>query len=116
MNLIDAHRLLLAGSRQGEQQVLVSDRFEAAQLQEMAAAGLVVVTRPGTLTAPSIILERLTDLGRTFLRDFPQGPPGAEIPLAIPERSESEIRADTCAVAIGKWRGKFAAMQQAEIH
>ncbi len=90
MNLIDAHRLLLAGSRQGEQQVLVSDRFEAAQLQEMAAAGLVVVTRPGTLTAPSVILERLTDLGRTFLRDFPQGPPGAEIPLAI--RSAARAR------------------------
>ena len=116
MNLIYAHRLLLDRSREGEQRMLVSDRSECTQLQEMAAAGLVEVTRRGTLTAPSVILERLTDLGRTFLRAFPQGMPGAEIPPATQERSESEKRADSCAVAVGKWRGKFAAMQQAEVH
>ena len=116
MNLIYAHRLLLDFSQQGEQQQLVSDRSECIQLQEMAAAGLVEVTRRGPPTAPAVILERLTDLGRTFLRAFPQGMPGAKIPPATPERSESEKRADSCAVAVGKWQGKFAAMQQAEIH
>lgn len=75
MNLVNAHRLLLEGGRQGE------------------------VTRRGN-TDPSV----------------PQGLPGAEIPLVIPERSESERRADSCAVALGKWRGKFAAMHEAEIH
>ncbi len=116
MNLIYAHRLLLDRSQPGTQPLLISDRAECTQLQDLAAAGLVEVTRRGTFTAPAITLERLTDLGHTFLRAFPEGMPGTEISLVTMERSESERRADSCAVAVGKWKGKFAAMKQAEVH
>ena len=115
INFIRAHRLLAAAARQSEPRGAVTEHSECAQLEEMAAAGLIETTDRGTDANPSIYLERLTPLGHTFLRAFPEGMPRSKIPVATEERSASEKRADSCAAAVGKWRGKFAAMHLAEV-
>ncbi len=114
MNFIRAHWLLAAAARQSEPRRAVTERPELEQLEKMAAAGLVETTDRGTAANPSIYLERLTPLAHTFLRAFPEGMPGSTVPVATKERSASEQRADSCAAAVAKWRGKFAAMRSAE--
>ncbi|MEP6975307.1 MAG: hypothetical protein ABI787_05380 [Spartobacteria bacterium] len=116
MNVINTHRLLAAVARQSEPHRPVTECFEREQLEELAAAGLVEMTDRGTDDHLSACLERLTPLGHTFLLASPGGMPGSVVPVPTKERSVSDQQADSCAAAVGKWRGKFAAMQLAEVH
>lgn len=116
MNLIYTHRLLAAAVRRSEQRRPVTERSARKQLEEMAAAGLVEMTDQGTNAHPCIYLERLTSLGHSFLRAFPEGVPDITVPVATKEWSASEKRADPRAAAVGKWRGKFAATGSAAVH
>jgi len=53
----------------------VTDRRACKEIYQMAAAGLIEMSNHGSRVQPAITIERLTDLGRSFLRVFPEGPP-----------------------------------------
>jgi DNA-binding PadR family transcriptional regulator len=111
MNLVYAHRLMGAAARQENARLSVTNRSERKELQEMADAGLVEITAEGSDAEPALRLERLTDLGRTFLRAFRTEAPGTAFPITVEKRIESQERADSSAASVSKWRNKFLVMQ-----
>lgn len=76
MNLLYAHKLLVAASEQRHGFLRIRGRHADHQVRLMAEAGLVEATlsdgKPKSFTA----INRLTDFGRTFLRAF-KDPPGS---------------------------------------
>lgn len=81
MNLNYVHQMMVDASQRERPGILVTDLLGCGEVEQMAAAGLIEVSKHGTNVAPAVKIERLTDLGRSFLRVFPAAPP-APIPAA----------------------------------
>jgi hypothetical protein len=79
MNLAYVHRLLIAADEQPDEHLKVLGRRADREVRLMAGAGLVEATLSNGKGEPFTSINRLTDLGRTFLRAFksisiPTGP------------------------------------------
>lgn len=78
MNLAYVHRLLIAADQQPDAHLKVLGWRADCEVRLMAEAGLVEATLNDSEDESFTSINRLTDLGRTFLRAFKDSP----IPVA----------------------------------
>lgn len=114
MDLIYAHQLLVAADQRGSGSFQITSYHGCRQARCMAAAGLVEISDQGSDAEPAVSIDRLTDLGHTFLRTF-AAPPPLLLPLEGEERTPAEIPVDPSASVVARWRNKFVMMQTKEI-
>jgi hypothetical protein len=74
MNLSYVHKLLVAADQQRHGFLRILDRQADRQVRLMAGAGLVDATLSNGKDESFTAINRLTDLGRTFLRTFKDTP------------------------------------------
>jgi hypothetical protein len=74
MNLLYAHKLLVAASARPHGFLRIHGRHADHQVRLMAEAGLVEATLSDGKTKSFTSINRLTDFGRTFLRAFENHP------------------------------------------
>jgi len=74
MNLAYVHRLLIAADQQPDAPLKVLGWRADCEVRLMAEAGLVEATLNDSKDGSFTSIDRLTDLGRTFLRAFSRIP------------------------------------------
>jgi len=74
MNLAYAHKLLVAADEQPHGFLQIRGRQAAQEVRLMVAAGLVEATLSPDREMPLTAINRVTDLGHAFLRDFKDSP------------------------------------------
>ncbi len=107
MDLAYAHNLLVAADQQGQGFLLIRGLRADHTVRVMAEVGLVDATLGDDRTKSFTAINRLTDLGRKFLRAF-QDLPLAAKSLPARTRSPAELQSDSRAVVLEKWHVNFA--------
>jgi hypothetical protein len=108
MNLSYVHKLLVAADQQRHGFLRIRDRQADQQVRLMAGAGLVDATLSNGKDESFTAINRLTDLGRTFLRTFKDRPIPA--PALLPPRTQtgSEWQLDCQGAVVEKGNVNFA--------
>src|SRR5437870_3646481 len=91
MNLVYAHWLLVAMDWRSNGGLEVTGRTNCGEVQNMTAAGLLeIASRNNHDTPETIVVKRVTELGRTFLRSFASKPP-PELPSVTMPQEKTPI-------------------------
>ena len=101
MNLFLLHKLLIAADQHRHGILEIQDRHLDREVRLMASAGLVDATLGDNNNKSFTIINRLTDLGRAFLRTFEHAPVPA-LQTAAEQQSVSQ------AAVRQKWNANFA--------
>ncbi len=108
MDLPYALKLLIAADEQPYGFIKLRGVRADYQVRIMAEVGLVEATlndgRPGSFTS----INRVTDLGKKFLRTFPARSISAPAPVSPEPYSADEWQPDPSPTLIDKWRVNFA--------
>jgi hypothetical protein len=101
MNLSLLHKLLIAAEQHRHGILEIQDRHLDREVRLMASAGLVEATLGDNKNKSFTIINRLTDLGRAFLRTFEHAP----VPAL---GTAAEKQSDSRAAVRQKWNANFA--------
>ncbi len=108
MNLSYVHKLLVAADQQPHGFLRVRGRQADQQVRLMVRAGLVDATLSNGNDESFTAINRLTDLGRTFLRTFKDRQIPAPTLRPPKTRTASEWQSDCQGAVLEKWNVNFA--------
>lgn len=108
MNLSYVHKLLLAADQQRHGFLKIRGRQADREVRLMAEAGLVDATLSDDKDESFTAINRLTDLGRKFLRTFKDPTILASVLVPPTTRTAAKWQSKVLRALPEKWKMKFA--------